>query len=187
MVVGDDVAAPPAGDDRHVEQLRELHEVGRAAGAQHAGAGEDDRPLRAGEELEHGADVVGRRARGAAGRPATRRAGRELLVEQVLGERQERRGPDGPSSAARIASSSDVGGRRCGRRARRRTWRGRRTSSTLVDLLERLAAAEPRVDLADEGEHRRRVLAAVWMPIARFAAPTARVPRQAAGRPVSWP
>ena len=28
---------------------------------------------------------------------------------------------------------------------------------------------------------------AVWMPMARFAAPTARVPRQAAGRPVSWP
>ncbi len=28
---------------------------------------------------------------------------------------------------------------------------------------------------------------AVWMPMARFAAPTARVPRHAAGRPVSWP
>ncbi len=28
---------------------------------------------------------------------------------------------------------------------------------------------------------------AVWIPIARFAAPTARVPRHAAGRPVSWP
>ena len=28
---------------------------------------------------------------------------------------------------------------------------------------------------------------AVWMPMARLEAPTIRVPRQAAGRPVSWP
>ncbi len=31
------------------------------------------------------------------------------------------------------------------------------------------------------------LLNAVWMPIAMFAAPTVRVPRTAAGWPVSWP
>ena len=33
------------GDDRHVEQLGELEQLGRGPGAQDAGAGEDDRSL----------------------------------------------------------------------------------------------------------------------------------------------
>ena len=70
VVVGDHVAAPPGGDHGHVEQLREPDEVVRAAGAQHAGAGEDHGPLGRGEQVEHRRGRPRpRAARGARGRP----------------------------------------------------------------------------------------------------------------------
>ena len=45
VIVGDDVGPPPGGDDRDLEQLGELRQLGRGPGAQDAAAGEDDRPL----------------------------------------------------------------------------------------------------------------------------------------------
>ena len=81
------------------------------------------------------------------------------LVEEVLGERRGAPGRAGRRAPARTASPTTVGrsatavaapARMAGQAADRRR---------LVDLLERLAAAERALDLADEGEHRRRVLA----------------------------
>ena len=43
VVVGDDVAAPPAGDDGHVQELGEADQVVRAPGAQDTGTGDDER------------------------------------------------------------------------------------------------------------------------------------------------
>jgi hypothetical protein len=104
MVVRDHVAAPPAGDDRDVEQLGELQQVGRRPGPEDAGAGKDHRTASGRDELEHGPNVVRLRPgrRGANG--VELRALRQNLVEEILGERQEgrsgaaQRGPRGIAS-----------------------------------------------------------------------------------------
>ena len=157
VIVGDDVAATPAGDDRDVEQLRELEQIRRGPGPQHAGTREDHGPLGRGDELEDRPDVV----RLGPWRRRTRRVElgslRQDLVEEILGERQQdgsrppdERRPDGVADCRR-----DVGGRAWLRRVHREAAE----RALLVGLLERLAADEVAFDLADEREHRCRVLA----------------------------
>ena len=109
-----------------------------------------------GEQVEHGTDVLDR------GRLRVRPDDRD---RDALGQRRGRRtssgrarsaGPGRPSTVARTASSSvaaAVGGvvdlaRPLGQPP---------DGVDEVDLLERLAAADGAVDLADEGEHRRRI------------------------------
>ena len=157
MVVGDDVGAAPGGDDRHLEQLGETRQLGGGAGAKDAAAGEDDRALGRGQELDDGADL------GLAGAGDGQAAGVDddvvghRLVEQVLRERQEDR--------ARTAGQRLLGG--LGHH-RDDVGRGPRFGGPLgepaerpdlVDLLERLAALVRPLDLADDREHRGRVLA----------------------------
>ena len=57
----------------------------------------------------------------------------------------------------------------------------------LVDLLERLPAAERALDLADDREHRRRVLARRVDADREVGGAHRPGPEAAAGRPVSWP
>ena len=159
MVVRDDVARRHAGDDRDLEQLGEAHQLGRRPGTQDAATGEDDRALGRGQELDHRADLLVGRSRDAGGRAASSRASSGIgLVEQVLRAATGGPGPGRPPSAWRIASAiapatssaaSRLGGP-LGEAAERRD---------LVDLLERLAAADGALDLADDHEHRRRILA----------------------------
>ena len=96
VVVGHDVAAPPGGDHRDVQQLGEPHEVVGTAGAQDAGAGEDDRPLRGGEHVQHRPHVGGRRDVGVGAHDRGARALGDLQVQDVLGQRQQRRARAGP-------------------------------------------------------------------------------------------
>ena len=58
--------------------------------------------------------------------------------------------------------------------------------SATIDLLEALAPARARSTWPTNANIGLESAYAVWMPIARFEPPTARVPRHAAGRPVSW-
>ena len=135
-----------------------LQQLGRRAGAQDAAAGEDDRALGRGEQLDDRSQVLvggSRRARstGVHAGVVWRR-----LIEQVLRERQQDR-----ARAARRAPGGWP-----------RTWPGRRPPASLgsaahfasppivatwLDLLERLVPAMRVLDLADDREHRGRVLA----------------------------
>ena len=186
VVVRDDVAAAPAGDDRDLEELGEAGQLGRRPGAQDAGAGQDHRASRRGEELDDGAELLVGRARD--GRP-------DRVEPGIVGASARRGGPrpatGGPGRAgrrapARIASAIAPG-----------------TSSTAPGSAAHLAspprvatwsiswnASRPRYGRstwptrANIGVESWR---AVWIPMARLAAPTARVPRHTAGRPVSCP
>ncbi len=80
-----------------------------------------------------------------------------LLVEQVLGDRQDDRSG---SSAERLAARLGHGVGDLGRRARLGCPLGQTADRRdLVDLLERLASADLPLDLADQDEHRGRILA----------------------------
>ncbi len=157
MVVRDHVGPPPAGDDRDAEELGKPREVGRCPGAEDAASGEDHRPLRPGDEMEHRADVLRLGPKGRGPRRVELGLGRQLLVEDVLGDGQI--GRTGSPTEGRPDGIADHPGHvRHGReldRMRREPADRRR----LVDLLEGLAAAERPVDLADERKHRRGVLA----------------------------
>ena len=109
-----------------------------------------------------------------------------LLVEQVLGERQEDRSG---SAAERLAGGFGHGRRRrrspCA--ARPPTWRDRRASRpgrSPGTPRGRGPRARPGRSATNIGVESWR---AVWMPMPRFVPPTARVARQTAGRPVSCP
>ena len=110
-----------------------------------------------GEELEDRADLVGLGSGRGRTSGVERRPGRDLLVEKVLGQREEHgtgpadeRGPDRVTDGRRdVRRRPDLGG--VGRQPAERC--------RLLDLLERLAAAESPLDLPDEGEHRARILA----------------------------
>ena len=186
MVVRDDVAAAPAGDDRDVEQLGELQQVRRRPGPEDAAAGEDDRPARGRDELEHGADVVRLRPgrRGADG--VELRALGQDLVEEVLGQTRGE-----PGRAARPAPRGSRRRRRPGPPTRsaapRRTRRDHRTSPTWSASWNASRPSSSRSTWPTSANIGVESWRAVWMPIARLAAPTARVPTAAAGRPVSWP
>ena len=157
MIVRQHVAPTPAGDDRHVEQLGELGQIARGAGTEHAAAGEDHRPLGRGQQLEDRAGLVGVRAwqrrpgdLGGTIRP-------DDLVEEVLRQRQQHRSR---APAERLVDGPREHGGNLVRRARFRRPLGQPTEAPdLVDLLECLAASERSSDLADEGKHRRGVLA----------------------------
>ena len=188
VVVRDDVGAAPGGDDRDLEQLGEPGQLGRGPRAQDAAAGQDDRALGRGEELDDRADLlVGRRA--ATAGPRGLDAGRRPASARRAGPPGATGGPGpgGPPSAWRIASAIDRGdvARACA--ARRPTWRARRASRpgrSPGTPRGRGRRARPGRSTTNIGVESWR---AVWIPMARFAPPTARVPRQTAGRPVSWP
>jgi hypothetical protein len=59
--------------------------------------------------------------------------------------------------------------------------------SPVVDLLKCLTLNDVTTDLADEQNHRRRVLKAVCTPMLALVAPGPRVTKQIPGRPVSLP
>ena len=171
MVVRDDVAAPPAGDDRDLEQLGEAQQVGRGPGPQDAAAGEDDRPLGGGEQLEDVADlVVGRAApaRGGSGRPRVP-AGTRSSRRSSGNDRST--GPGRPPSGLAERLGQDRRRRRRRRRARRPTSRARRSCATWSISWN---ASRPRCarstwpTSANIGVESWR---AVWMPIARLARP----------------
>ena len=158
MVVRDDVAAAPAGDDRDVEQLGEPEEVRRRPGPEDPAAGEDDRSARGRDELEHGADVVrlrpgrrgARRCRAPCPRAGPRRGG-------PRGARAEP-GRAGRPSAARIASPTAAGTSAALRGSAANAARPPNVAAWSTSW----NASRPQqlaLDLADEGEHRRRVLA----------------------------
>ena len=158
MLVRDDVAAPPRGDDRDMEQLGEPGEVARGPRAEHATAGEDHGAIGRGQELEDRPDVtdVG---------PRQRRA-RDVDRQCLAGASSSRRssgnerstGPGRPPIARRIASPTATAASPAvhGSAAQVANLAER---LDLVDLLERLAAAVGAQHLADEREHRGRVLA----------------------------
>ena len=179
-------AATPAGDDRDLEELGEAGQLGRRPGAQDARTGQDHRAARRGQEFDDGAELLVGRARD--GRPDRIEPGivGHRLIEQVLGQRQEdRAGPAAEGLADRLGHRA--GDRRRPRRARRPTWRGRRGSPP------GRSPGTPRGHGTGARPGRRsrtsgsKSCRAVWIPMARLAAPTARVPRHTAGRPVSCP
>jgi hypothetical protein len=61
--VGEDVGPPPGGDDRQLERLGELHQARPGGGAQHPGAGQDQRRAGTGQGLEYGRHLGRRRPR----------------------------------------------------------------------------------------------------------------------------
>ena len=138
-----------------------------------------DRSPGRGEQLDDRADLVRRRPGGR----GSRRVGRlELddLVEEVLRQRQQHRtGPagqrlaDGLGHDRRDVLGAARLGRPLGQPAERRD---------LVDLLERLAAEEVALDLADEREHRARVLPRRVDPDGEIGGAD-RARREARGRP----
>ena len=83
VVVRDDVRPPPGGDDRDLEELGEADQLGRGPSPQDAGAGQDDRSIGRGQQLDDRADLlVGRtgrtsvaRSRAGPRRASARRAG----------------------------------------------------------------------------------------------------------------
>ncbi len=157
MLVGHDVGTPPGGDDRHLEELGEAGQLGRRPGAQHARPSQDDRPAGRGEELDDRAHLVVARARRGRTGALELRVVRDGLVEEVLGEREQ----DGPGPAAECLANrlADRFAHGLGRRGFGRPLGQPAERGDLVDLLEGLAAADGALDLADDGEHRRRILA----------------------------
>ena len=135
-----------------------LTQLGGRAGAQDAGAGQDDRPLGAtASSCERRSRISSSVARAGPARGGRRGSslGRDL-VEEVLGQgQQDRSGPAAEGLAHGLGHDRRdlIGGHRLGRPLGEPAERG-----DLVDLLERLAAQEAPLDLTDEREHRGRVL-----------------------------
>jgi hypothetical protein len=138
----------------------------------------------AGEELDDGPDLlVGGRAVGVrasssgASSGSARRAGPRAATAAPA--RAGRRAPAARASpiAARTSSAVVGSAAHLARPPMVPTW------SISWNASRPRSAARP----GRRREQRRRVLAGGVDPIARFAPPTARVPRQTAGRPVSWP
>ena len=153
MVVGEDVGPPPRGDDRHLQDLGEADEIGRRAGPQDAGAGQDERAPSGGETADRRAHEV-RVGIGRAGPDDVGHLGacRHRLVEDVLGDRDERR----PGPAAE-GLTGGLGHRRgqAGRIVDLDRVRGEPADGPgQVRLLERLAAAHGAGHLAEDREHR---------------------------------
>ena len=186
MVVRDDVAAAPRRDDRDLEQLGETGQLGGRPRPKDTGAGEDDRPVGAGEQLDDRPDLLVAGPRD--GRPCRFDLGVSGPVSSSRSSGSDRRtGPGRPPSACRTASAIDAGDVLGGSSVRRPTWRARRASRpgrSPGTPRGRGMARSTWPTSANIGVESWR---AVWMPMARFAPPTARVPRQTAGRPVSWP
>ena len=155
MVVGDDVAAPPARHHRHVQQLRQSDEVVGAAGPEHAGPREDHRSLGAGEGVEHRPDIGRRRALGVRAHHRHPRALWQRFIEHILRERDERWA--GPTLEHRADGVLERPRRRRGRVDPPRPLGEPADRGPEVHLLERLATAQAAQDVADEGEHGRRV------------------------------
>ena len=86
VLVRDDVGSTPRGDDRYLQQLRELQQLGRRSGAQDAAAGEDDRALGRGQQLDDGSQVVVRGSCRARPPGIDPRIVGGRLIEQVLRE-----------------------------------------------------------------------------------------------------
>ena len=187
MVVREDVGAPPGADDRHLEDLGQADQVRGRARPQDAGAGDDERPPAGGEAADRGAHDVGIRVgRAAADDVGDLGAVGHRLVEDVLGEGEEdRTGPAAERLAGRLGhrrraaapgsstSTAWVASRPI-EPARSTSWNASRPRTT--------RGTWPRsANIGVESA------LAVWIPMARLDAPTARVARAAAGRPVSWP
>ena len=157
VLVRDDVGSSPGGDDRDLQQFRELQQLGRRAGAQDAAAGEDDRALGRGEQLDDRTQVlVGGSCRARSPGVHARIVGRRL-IEQVLRERQQDR-PGPPAERLADGLGHDRGD------VRRLAglggpFRQPADGRDRLDLLERLVPAMRVLDLADDREHRGRVLA----------------------------
>ena len=156
MIVREDVRAAPGGDHRDLEDLRQTDEVGGAARAEDASAGQDDRPAGAGQQLEDRPDVV-RFGLDARRSERLRLAGdaRDELVKDLLRDRHDDR-----TRASRDRMTDRFGDRRL--RAGRRVDVDRPLGQTAdrpddVRFLERLASAVRPVDPADDREHRARV------------------------------
>ena len=105
---------------------------------------------------------------------------RHRLVEQVLGQRQDDR--TGPSAERLAACLGHRLGHLVGRAGLRGPLGKAAERGDLVDLLERLETLDVPADLADEHEHRRRILASRVDPDAEVRA-TRRTRRQARGGP----
>ena len=186
VVVRDDVGAPPGRDDGHLEELGEAQELGRGPGAQDAAAGEDHRAAGAGQQLDDGASSSGV-ARGTAGRLRVRPLEQHHLVEQVLRQRQEHRsGTAGqrlrgrPRAMAPGTSSAGA--------APPPTWPDRRWWPTWSISWNASRPWNARSTWPTSANIGRRVLAGGVDPDGRGWRRRRRgSPRQAAGRPVSWP
>ena len=170
------------------EQLGEPDEVGRGPRAQDAAAGEDHGPLGAGEELEDRPDVLRlgpdrRRPRG-----VELRLGRAAPRRGCPRARDRNAGPGRPTSAARTASPTSRGTSATAVELDRRARRGRRSSSAWSISWNASRPRNAALDLADEGEHRRRVLAGGVDPDREVGGADGAGPeRTRPGRPVSWP
>ncbi len=160
VVVGEDVGPTPGRDDGQVEHLGEAHQVRRGARAEDARPGQDHGALRVEQQVQDPADGDwvrlgrARRAEDRRGGDPPGVAGRGL-VEEVRRQAEEdrpwaprRRLPEGLVERPRQGGDvADLAGPAAEPAERRHE----------VDLLERLAAPGWPVDLAHDGDERRRI------------------------------
>ena len=153
--VVDQVLAAEVDDDRDRRRLGEGAQPGAAGLAPSAAAGDDQRPLGGRDEPDDRLDLGGgrRRLRHPDRRPgaAGGRAG-----QHVLGQRDDHRPL--PAGHRRGEGAGDDLGDAVGVVDLGRPLGQRAEGGAVVDLLEGLAAAHRPGDLADEEDHRRRVL-----------------------------
>ena len=154
--VVDEVLAAERARDRERARLAEGEDVAARLRRPATFADDDQRALRGGEQLAHATELL--RARRDARRLDRRRIGDVgLLREHVLGQREhDRAGPPRHGERDRLGEVL--------RDALRRVDLPRRLRDPpedprVVELLPGLASAKRARDLADEEEHRRRVLA----------------------------
>ena len=139
-----------------------------------------------GEQVQHRADVGDRGRLGVRADDRDRDALGQGQVQDVLGQGEERRARAGPRRwPGRRPRASPRRSR--GRRSRPPTWPA---APIVLTRSTSWNASRPRTERSTWPTRANigvESAVAVWMPMARFEAPTARVPRHAAGRPVSWP
>ena len=183
MIIGDDIATPPAGDDRDAKELGEPEQLGRGPRPEDAGTGEDHRTAGGRHQLDRGAQLLGLGPARSGSRRIVRGSGGDDLVDQILRNREERWSwPRSDCGANGVADGSRkiLDGRELdgvpGEAADRRR---------LVDLLECLATEERPIDLTNEDEHRGGVLACRVDPdreVRRSDGPRPQGDRRAAGQ-----
>ena len=153
--VGDRVLAAEGGGDGNAVAEGEIGEMVRRARAPVGAADDRDRRGRFLEQLEQRLDRAGIGLFGDRrnARPVERL---DLVAQHVLGQREHHRA--GPAGGRDAIGAGDIFGDAAGILDPRRPFGDRAEEGGEVDLLEALAVAVAARDVADEQDHRGRIL-----------------------------
>ena len=155
MAVIEQALATERNADRQAIGFRERLDIGHRLVVPAAAAQHQERPFRRCQHVAQLRHVVRPRMRLDLGVPAGRR-GDDAIAQHILGQRQDHRA--GASRCRHVKGVADMLGDALGVVDLGNPLRHLAEHAPVVDFLERLAFDQAAPDLADEQDHRRRIL-----------------------------